>query len=163
MNKKILPIAIIALLIFSVALGDMSPRASNIFENQPKALGPDTEPYILSALILTIPIELVVAWVIQRLKLKEFNLKRLMESVLVVNLITVPILNLIVGYINIWTSFNEFIVLLVILEILVTAFEAYFIYYNNKTAIILRDSVILSIAMNSASFFGGLAIITILG
>ena len=167
MNKRILPIAIISLLIFSVALGDITPQSWNILENHPKILGFDTGGYIFIALIITLPIELMVAWVLQKFNLKDFNLKRLLESVSVVNLMTVPIINMVVGYLSIEAMSNEviskeFIIFLTILEAIVILFEAYFIYYNNKESIMLKDAIMLSIAMNSASFFGGLAIIAML-
>ena len=155
MNKRILPIAVIALLIFSVASADASIAAIKFSQNHPYiSYWLFNLPYIVIALAITLPIEIIVALIFQHLFPNKFNSERLIGLVVLANIISVPLLNII-------ALFSGKLEIIVTLEIIATLFEAYFIYISSQ--IKFKDSLILSIAMNSASFLVGLVILFTFG
>ena len=164
MDKKLLIgiTVLLALIVISNSFGDLSIKGMAYRHEHPvMAFLSDTTPFMLFALIITIVLESVVAFIMQKIKFKNFNLKRLIEFVVIVNIITVSILNVVMYFVSIYI--NNGTPYLITFEVLITLFEAYFIYYFNKDSINLKDSLILSTLMNLTSFFGGLAILYFLG
>jgi hypothetical protein len=122
-----------------------SDGSAKISETTPLVRKDNVSSFI-KALIITLIIELLVALVyVSRTKLS----KKILISVLVGSLITLPI---------VWFIFPliKIIPLVILLsEIFAIVFEAYFIYYLNKQAITLKKSFVLSTIMNLASLIIG--------
>lgn len=109
-------------------------------------------PVFLIALLLTLILELLVAFVFLSVRKEPRNI---MIGVLVANIISLPIVWLVFPYLPLHS-------LLVILfsEIFAVLFEGYFIYLFTKKTLALVMSMILSLLMNLCSFFiGGLIFI----
>ncbi len=112
--------------------------------------------YFIAALIITIILELLVAWIYFSItKIK----KKVLLSIIYANLISVPIVWILVIFIRFMPTaiFN----VLIIAEIFAVVFEAYFIHWLNKKQIKIKQAFILSIIMNLASFLLGALILTI--
>ncbi len=109
------------------------------------------------ALIVTISLELLVAWIYVQFK----NLHRaLLRSVVYANLITVPIVSLSVFAATILPI--DALVTLLFAELFAVVFEAFFMRRLNKK-LSLNQAFFLSILMNSISFFlGGILLFVIL-
>jgi hypothetical protein len=101
----------------------------------------------IKSLIITLILELLVA-----LKYLSKNKlpKKILVSILIGNLITLPIVWFIIQLII--TKLEIFILLS---EIFAIVFEAYFIYYLNKKKITIKKAFILSIIMNLTSWIIG--------
>lgn len=78
-------------------------------------------------------------------------------SVIIANLISVPILWLFIEFRSIipLTGLLKDLLISLFGEIFVIIFEAYFIYWLNKKIITLKGSFILSLIMNLVSLIGG--------
>ena len=111
------------------------------------------------SLFLTLVIEIIVAFILIRLwKLKSW--KKLILSVLLANIISLPIVWLI--SIGLFTLLS--LAALIIAEAFAFVFEAYFLFWLNKKELSLKKSFILSIAMNAASMIiGGFIVVVLLG
>jgi hypothetical protein len=108
--------------------------------------------YFLLALFLTIVLESLIAW--ERVR-KQKNPRRIMYSVVVANLISLPI----VWFVFPLLVFAPFAVIMG--EFFAFAFEGIFIHYANKDYS-LSDTMILSLIMNAVSLFiGGMVFIVI--
>lgn len=122
-----------------------SDGSANIYETTSLVKKYDISLFI-KALIITLIIELLVALIyLSRTKLP----KKILISVLVGSLITLPI---------VWFIFPmiKIISLVILLSgIFAIVFEAYFIHYLNKQAITLKKSFVLSIMINLASLIIG--------
>lgn len=109
---------------------------------------------ILVALVITLIIELILSYLYLSFK-KIKKPKDILPSVAIANIISVPILWIVVSAFLGLASF-------VIMEILVVIFEAYLIHMMNKKKIKLKDSFIMSIAMNIASIIIGALLLILL-
>lgn len=104
--------------------------------------------FFVIALIVTLAVDLTVAAIF--LKTKALP-PHILVAVVIATVISLPIV-----WFGIALTGN---ILLVILfsELFAILFDGYFIFYLNKKIITLKDSLILSLAMNIASFIiGGL-------
>lgn len=135
---------ILPIVLTSTAFADMAPPES--FAGTPFTL--EISPNFLIALIITLGLELLTAFIF--LIVKKIS-KKVLISVLLVNMISLPIL---------WSSLNLFhisnLVPLIIGEILVVLFEAFLIQRLNKKVISFYQTTILSLTMNILSFTGGI-------
>ena len=129
-----------------------SDSSAKIYETTP-LIKNDLISSFVKALIITLIIELLVALIY----LSIFRLpKKILISVLIGSLITLPI---------VWFIFPliKIIPLVIIFsEIFAIVFEAYFIYYLNKQEITLKKSFILATIMNLASLIIGFIFLFIL-
>jgi hypothetical protein len=111
-------------------------------------------PFFLVALVLTLIIEVLAALIfLWATKRPESVLK----SVVMVNLFSMPV---------VWFIFpvlKEFLLVVVLSESFAVVFEGYLIHLLNKPLMSLKQSFILSIIMNTASFALGGFIIFMLG
>ena len=82
--------------------------------------------------------------------------KKMLASVLIANLISFPIMWIILYFIE---PINLFILL--VIELFVVILEGYIIYLLNKSLISLKKSFMLSFSINSISFIFGFLVITI--
>jgi hypothetical protein len=124
--------------------------------------------YFILALSLTLIIEVVIFIIfLRRWKIKTQKWKRPLISLIIANLISLPLVWVIFFFLLIffsqiflWTGVSYAIF---IAELFAVFFEAYFIYWLNKKIITLKKSFILSIVINVASFLiGGLLLIILL-
>jgi hypothetical protein len=106
------------------------------------------------ALSITALIELLIAFAYLFVKKKS---KWILVAVAVANIISVPIL-----WIAVLTLSGLGIAVLITMEILVTVFEACLIYLMNKKIMTLKESFILSAAMNLGSIIIGGIILELL-
>ena len=95
------------------------------------------------SLLLTLAIELIVAFIYLRAK-KIKKLKRILLFVVIANLISLPTL---------WFIFIYLLggIGLILGEIFAVVFEGCFIYYFNRKSIKLRNAMLMSLIMNIAS------------
>ncbi|MBW6517152.1 MAG: hypothetical protein K0A89_01430 [ANME-2 cluster archaeon] len=110
--------------------------------------------FFLVALVLTLTIE-VLAALIFLLAVKRP--KSVLKSVVKANLISLPV---------VWFIFpvmKVFFLVVVLSEIFAVVFEGYFIHSMDKTILSLKQSLILSMIMNAASFVLGGFIIFVFG
>lgn len=122
-----------------------SDGSANIYETTP-FLKKDKISSFIKTLIITLFLELVVALIF--LSIAKIR-KKLLLSVLLVNVISLPIVWFIFPFIG------NIILVILLAEIFAFVFEAYFIYYLNKKDISLKKSFILSLLMNLASLIIG--------
>jgi hypothetical protein len=119
------------------------------------------------ALALTIIIEIIVLIIfLKKWKIKDKKWKNPIITLIIANIITVPLVwilffSLVTIFTNILSIAGIFFALLIV-EVFAFVFEAYFIYWLNKKIINLRNSFILSLAMNLASFIVGGITLTII-
>ena len=124
-------------------------KLENSYTNKSNIFG-----YFIAALVTTIIIELLVAWIYFSItKIK----KKALFSVIYANLISVPIAWILVLFIRFMPTAIFSIV--TIAEIFAVVFEAYFIHWLNKKQIKLKQAFILSLVMNIASFILGASIL----
>lgn len=111
-------------------------------------------PFFLVALVLTLIIETLAGLMFLR---AAKHPEGVLKSVVIANLISLPV---------VWFMFpllNIFFVVIALSEIFTVVFEGYFIHSMNKLIMSLRQSFILSIIINAASFILGGFIIFVLG
>jgi len=123
-------------------------------------LGINNPLILIVALIipsLSIAIMVETSFIFSRLKADKFssNRNRIVASVFFANLISVPIAIMLTLF-----PVHSFIPMvfggaLLQTELIVFVFEALFIYYFNKTTIMLKDAFVWSLLMNLISFFVG--------
>jgi hypothetical protein len=104
----------------------------------------------VAALIITIVIELAVAFLFFK-KWKIKKLKRPLLTIVVANIISVPIVWII--WLNLLPLLGGLAIL--ISEIFAIVFETYFFYHFNKKIVTLKKALILSLIMNIVSFVFG--------
>jgi len=127
-----------------------SDGSAEIYETTAVVVIKENVLYFIKALIITLIVELLVSLIyISRTKLP----KKILISVLIGSLITLPIVWFIFPIIKITP-----LVIILLSEIFAIIFEAYFIYYLNKQVITLKKSFVLSIIMNLASLIIGVFI-----
>lgn len=110
-------------------------------------------PFFFVALVLTLIIEVLVALVFLFMTKVP---KSVLTSAVKANLISLPV---------VWFIFpvlEVFLLVVVLSEIFAVIFEGYFIHLMDKTVMSLKQSFILSIIMNAASFIIGGFILLIL-
>lgn len=103
-------------------------------------------PFFLVALVLTLVIEVLAALLFLLVTKRP---KSVLTSVVKANLISLPV---------VWFIFpllKVFLLVVVLSEIFAVVFEGYFIHLLNKTVLSLKQSFILSIITNTASFIIG--------
>ena len=104
-------------------------------------------PVFLIALLLTLILELLVAFVLLSVRKEPRNV---MIGVLVANIISLPIVWLVFPYLSL-----HFLLVILFSEIFAVLFEGYFIYLFTKKTLALVMSMILSLLMNLCSFIIG--------
>ena len=109
-------------------------------------------PVFLIALLLTLILELLVAFVFVSVKKEP---RSILVGVLVANMVSLPIVWLVFPYL----PFHSLMVIL-FSEIFAVLFEGYFIFLFTKKTLALVMSLILSLLMNLCSFsIGGIIFI----
>ncbi len=103
-------------------------------------------------LVLTLVIELLLAYLYATYRNKELPLKRFLLVILIINLITQPIFTY---YSVVWENMGMGIFCL-FAEMIIFFVEAFFIYFFMKKEISFGKALILSFIFNFVSFFIGL-------
>lgn len=105
----------------------------------------------LAALVVTLVIEVAVSFLyLSFIKIKQK--KRILLTVVAVNIISVPVVWLV--FINLLSALG-----FLLGEIFAIVFEGYFVYYFNKKTIKLKNAMLMSLIMNVASLVLGLLLI----
>jgi len=126
-------------------LVENNPSARSMNENNLPQF--DTIPFIIS-LTITIILELLVGYAFVR-KIK--NYKRIIISIVIANLISVPIVWLVMTYAEVSLQ----TISLILSEAFAMIFETFFIYLINRKLISFKRTLIMSITMNLVSFLIG--------